>query len=54
MKAKDFLAEAKTFVPYPYMKGTRPASYPVEGFLSLSTYEIPVGATPREVDSNDG
>ena len=49
MKAKDFLAEAKTFVPYPYMKGTRPATYPVEGFLFPSTYEIPVGATPREV-----
>ena len=49
MKAKDFLAEAKTYVPYPYMKGTRPATYPVEGFLFPSTYEIPVGATPREV-----
>ena len=49
MKSKDFLAEAKTFVPYPYMKGTRPATYPVEGFLFPSTYEIPVGATPREV-----
>ena len=49
MKAKDFLAEAKTFVPYPYMKGTKPATYPVEGFLFPSTYEIPVGATPREV-----
>ena len=49
MKAKDFLEEAKTFVPYPYMKGTRPATYPVEGFLFPSTYEIPVGATPREV-----
>ena len=49
MKAKDFLAEAKTFVPYPYMKGTRPATYPVEGFLFPSTYEIPVGATPRDV-----
>ena len=49
MKAKDFLVEAKTFVPYPYMKGTRPATYPVEGFLFPSTYEIPVGATPREV-----
>lgn len=49
MKAKDFLAEAKTFVPYPYMKGTRLATYPVEGFLFPSTYEIPVGATPREV-----
>ena len=31
------------------MKGTRPATYPVEGFLFPSTYEIPVGATPREV-----
>lgn len=49
MKAKDFLAEAKTYVPYPYMKGTKPATYPVEGFLFPSTYEIPVGATPREV-----
>ena len=49
MKAKDFLAEAKTFIPYPYMKGTKPATYPVEGFLFPSTYEIPVGATPREV-----
>lgn len=49
MKAKDFLAEAKTFVPYPYMKGTKPATYPVEGFLFPSTYEIPVGATPRDV-----
>ena len=49
MKAKDFLAEAKTYVPYPYMKGTKPATYPVEGFLFPSTYEIPVGATPRDV-----
>lgn len=49
MKSKDFLAEAKTYVPYPYMKGTKPATYPVEGFLFPSTYEIPVGATPREV-----
>lgn len=49
MKAADFLAEAKTFVPYPYMKGTRPTTYPVEGFLFPSTYEIPVGATPRDV-----
>ena len=48
MKAKDFLAEAKTYVPYPYMKGTKPATYPVEGFLFPSTYEIPVGATPRD------
>lgn len=49
MKAKDFLAEAKTFVPYPYIKGTKPTTYPVEGFLFPSTYEIPVGATPRDV-----
>ena len=49
MKAKDFLAEAKTYVPYPYMKGPKPATYPVEGFLFPSTYEIPVGATPRDV-----
>ena len=49
MKAKDFLAEAKTYIPYPYMKGTKPATYPVEGFLFPSTYEIPVGATPRDV-----
>ena len=49
MKAKDFLAEAKIYVPYPYMKGTKPATYPVEGFLFPSTYEIPVGATPRDV-----
>lgn len=49
MKAKDFLAEAKTYVPYPYMKGTKPATYPVEGFLFPSTYEIPVGAAPRDV-----
>lgn len=49
MKAKDFLAEAKAYVPYPYMKGTKPATYPVEGFLFPSTYEIPVGATPRDV-----
>ena len=49
MKAKDFLAEAKTYVPYPYMKGTKPATYPVEGFLFPSTYEIPIGATPRDV-----
>ena len=31
------------------MKGTKPATYPVEGFLFPSTYEIPVGATPRDV-----
>ncbi|MDU2570549.1 MAG: endolytic transglycosylase MltG [Veillonella sp.] len=51
MKAKDFLAEAKTFVPYPYMKGTRPATYPVEGFLFPSTYEIPVGATKKQIQA---
>lgn len=49
MKAKDFLAAAKTYVPYPYMKGTKPVTYPVEGFLFPSTYEIPVDATPQEV-----
>ena len=49
MKASDFLAEAKTFVPYPYMKGTKPTTYPVEGFLFPSTYEVPVGATPKDV-----
>lgn len=49
MKSKDFLEEAKTFVPYPYMKGTKPETYPVEGFLFPSTYEIPVDATPRDV-----
>jgi len=43
------IPEGYTVVPYPYMKGTRPATYPVEGFLFPSTYEIPVGATPREV-----
>ena len=49
MKASDFLAEAKTFVPYPYMKGSKPTTYPVEGFLFPSTYEVPVGATPKDV-----
>ena len=49
MKASEFLAEAKTFTPYPYMKGTKPTTYPVEGFLFPSTYEIPVGATAKDV-----
>ena len=49
MKASEFLAEAKTFTPYPYMKGTKPTTYPVEGFLFPSTYEVPVGATAKDV-----
>ncbi|WP_251421411.1 endolytic transglycosylase MltG [Veillonella agrestimuris] len=49
MPAAEFLAEAKRFTPYPYMKGTRPTTYPVEGFLFPSTYEVPVNATAQDV-----
>lgn len=49
MPAAEFLAEAKRFVPYPYMKGSRPTTYPVEGFLFPSTYEVPVNASAQDV-----
>lgn len=49
VKAKDFLAEAKDYVPYQYMYGPKPVTYRVEGFLFPSTYEIPVNATSKDI-----
>ncbi|WP_038154739.1 endolytic transglycosylase MltG [Veillonella magna] len=46
---ENFLAEAKTYVPYMYMYGPEKVDYRVEGFLFPSTYEIPVKSTAKDI-----
>lgn len=46
-----FLQEAQEFVPYIYMYGPKPVQYREEGFLFPATYDIPVNASPRDIQA---
>ncbi len=49
VKKADFLAEAKSYVPYQYMYGPTSGMYRVEGFLFPSTYDIPVNSSAKDI-----
>lgn len=44
-----FLAEASSYAPLPYMKGTEPAAVAGEGFLFADTYDIPEDYSARQI-----
>ncbi|MGM9539932.1 endolytic transglycosylase MltG [Anaerovibrio sp.] len=46
---KEFLAEARHFAPYDYIKDVPEADYRIEGFLFPDTYDFANDATPRDI-----
>ena len=45
----DFLHEAETYAPFPYMYGPEAAKVKGEGFLFADTYEIPKSCSARQI-----
>ena len=45
----DFLHEAETYAPFPYMYGPEEAKVKGEGFLFADTYEIPKSCSARQI-----
>ena len=49
VSSKEFLAEAKRFGPYRYMKAPREAQFRAEGFLFPDTYEVEPGTSAEAI-----
>lgn len=49
VSSKDFLAKAKNFSPYRYMKAPQQALYRSEGFLFPDTYEVEPGTSSEAI-----